>query len=71
MRRAEKVVEQLRRATEPKPVDPALPSSWHEYRREIDAAFAGSHVPGSLWSDVSSIGLVGAGSSAVARLLKK
>jgi hypothetical protein len=40
-------------------------------RREIDAAFAGTHATMSLWNDVSSIGLVGAGLSAVARLLKK
>jgi Zn-finger nucleic acid-binding protein len=71
MQQAEKVVEQLRRATEPQPVDPALPIELARARREIDAAFAGTHSTISLWSDVSSIGLVGAGLSAVARLLKK
>ena len=71
MQQAEKVVEQLRRAAEPQPVDPALPLELARVRREIDAAFAGTHGTISLWSDVSSIGLVGAGLSAVARLLKK
>ena len=71
MQQAEKVVDQLRRAAEPQPVDPALPLELARVRREIDAAFAGSHSTISLWSDVSSIGLVGAGLSAVARLLKK
>ena len=71
MQQAEKVVEQLRRAAEPHPVDPALPLELARVRREIDAAFSGTHGTISLWSDVSSIGLVGAGLSAVARLLKK
>ena len=71
MQQAENVVEQLRRAAGPQPVDPALPLELARVRREIDAAFAGTHGTVSLWSDVSSIGLVGAGLSAVARLLKK
>lgn len=71
MQQAEKVVDQLRRADQPQPVDPALPLELARVRREIDAAFAGSHSTISVWGDVSSIGLVGAGLSAVARLLKK
>ena len=71
MQQAEKVVEQLRQAAEPKAIDPALPIELARVRREVDAAFAGSPDRISLWTDVSSIGLLGAGLSAVARLLKK
>jgi hypothetical protein len=71
LQQAEKVVEQLRQAAEPKAIDPALPIELARVRREVDAAFAGSPDRISLWTDVSSIGLMGAGLSAVARLLKR
>jgi hypothetical protein len=71
MQQAEKVVNQLRRATEPQAVDPALPLELARARREIDAAFAGSGDTTSWWSETSSIGLLGAGISVIARLLKR
>jgi Zn-finger nucleic acid-binding protein len=72
LQQAEQVVDQLRRASQPQAVDPALPLELARVRREIDAAFAGSGDPTiSWWGDTSSIGLVGAGISALARLLKK
>jgi Zn-finger nucleic acid-binding protein len=70
MQQAEKVVDQLRRASEPRAVDPALPLELARVRREVDAAFAGSSPATSWWDDASSIGLVEAGMNAVARLLK-
>jgi hypothetical protein len=72
MQQAENVVDQLRRASAPQAVDPALPLELARVRREIDAAFAGSgDTRIAWWGDTSSIGLVGAGLSAIARLLKK
>jgi hypothetical protein len=71
MQQAEKVVEQLRRASESRPIDPALPLELARVRREVDAAFAGSGDRSSWWGDASSLGLVEAGMAAVARLLKK
>ena len=71
MSQAEKVVDQLRRAAEPRAVDPALPLELARVRREVDAAFAGSRDSTSWWDDASSSGLVEAGMNAVARLLKQ
>jgi hypothetical protein len=71
MQQAEKVVEQLRRASEPRAVDPTLPLELARVRREVEAAFAGSPDTISWWGDASSLGLVEAGLSAVVRLLKK
>jgi DNA-directed RNA polymerase subunit RPC12/RpoP len=71
MQQAEKLVDQLRRATAPQAVDPALPLELARTRREIDAAFAGSGGTSAWWRETSSIGLVGAGISVLARLLKR
>ncbi len=71
MQQAERVVEQLRHASEPKAVDPALPLELARVRREVDATFAGSRDNISWWGDASTAGLVEAGLNAVARLLKK
>jgi Zn-finger nucleic acid-binding protein len=71
LQQAEKIVNQLRRASEPQVVDPALPLELARARREIDAAFAGSGDTVSWWRETSSIGLVGAGISVLARLLKR
>jgi len=71
LQQAENVVDQLRRASEPRAIDPALPIELARVRREIDAAFAGSRDTISWWGETSSIGLVGAGITAVARLLKR
>lgn len=68
---AERVVEQLRQASMPRPIDPALPLELARVRREVDAAFAGAPDTVSLWGNASSFGLVEAGLSALARLLKK
>ncbi len=71
MQQAERIVEQLRAAATPRPVDPALPLELARVRREVDAAFAGSADTTSLWGDASSFGLVEAGLHAIAKLLKK
>jgi Zn-finger nucleic acid-binding protein len=71
MQQAEKLVAQLREADRTdKPVDPALPLALARARREAEAAWEG--LPrDSVWSEQSlDLGLVGAGLSALARLLR-
>lgn len=72
MKQAETLVTQLREADRTdKPVDPALPLELARARRQTDEAFAGLPEDSS-WLDAgSSLGLVGAGLSALARLLRK
>lgn len=72
MKQAESLVAQLREADRTdKTVDPALPLALARARREADEAFKG--LPrDSMWlTEGLSLGLVGAGLSALARLLKR
>jgi Zn-finger nucleic acid-binding protein len=62
MNQAESVVTELRRAAEPRPIDPALPLELARARREVDALFA---TEPQWWKDASSVGLVQAGLSAL------
>ena len=71
MRQAERVVDQLRKASEPKTLDPALPLELARVRREVEATFAGVGEQTSWWSESASLGLVEAGMTAIARLLRK
>lgn len=71
LKQAEDVVAQLRRASEPRSIDPALPIELARARREVEAAFAGAPTAAGWWSDASSFGLVEAGLTAVARLLRR
>jgi len=71
LKQAEKVVAQLRHASEPRSLNPALPLELARARREVEAAFAGSETATEWWSDASSFGLVEVGLAAVARLLRK
>jgi hypothetical protein len=64
---AERVVAQLRDASIPKPVDPALPLELARARREVEAAFAGTASGVDWWRDVSSSGVVEASLAAVVR----
>jgi hypothetical protein len=71
MRQAERVVAELRRASQPRPIDPLLPIELARARREVDAAFAAVEPGPQWWSDASSFGLVEAGLAVVSRWLKK
>jgi len=71
LKQAGEVVAQLRRASEPRSVDPALPLELARARREVEEAFAGAEAKTEWWSEASSLGLVEAGLSALARLLRK
>ena len=72
LQHAERLVAQLKDAGRTdKPVDPALPMALARARREVDDAFRGlpGHEP---WDDESwSLGLVGAGLTALFRLIRR
>ena len=71
MDHAEQLVAQLREADRPdKPVDPALPLALARARREVDEAFKGLPREHIWLQQGSSLGLVGAGLTALVRLLK-
>jgi DNA-directed RNA polymerase subunit RPC12/RpoP len=65
-KQAQTVVDQLKRAAEPRPIDPALPLELARARREVELMFADVN-----WSkDVASLGLVEVGFSALMNWLK-
>jgi hypothetical protein len=71
IKQAETLVAQLRRADEPRPLDPTLPLQLERARREVDAAFGGR--PGhNIWlSQVPSSSVFGATLSVLARFLNR
>lgn len=71
MTQAEGVVEQLREAARPKPLDPALPLALARARRQTEQAFAGLEQGDEWWRDASANGVVGAGLAALARWLRQ
>jgi DNA-directed RNA polymerase subunit RPC12/RpoP len=71
MQQAGQLVNQLRHAAEPRPIDPALPLNLARARREVEESFASLGSGPDWWRDASSSGLVEAGLNAVARWLKK
>jgi hypothetical protein len=68
-KQAETIVAQLKRAAEPRPVDPTLPLELARARREVEASFAGSGA--DFWQGAASSGLVEAGFGALMAWLKK
>ena len=71
MKQAEALVAQLQRADRSTAaVDPTLPLQLERARREVEEAFRGLPSDAAWSEDVLSLGLVGAGLSAVARWLK-
>lgn len=71
MKQAEQLVSQLRKASEPRPIDPALPLELARARRDVEASFASAGSGREWWREASGSGLVEAGLSAVARWLGK
>jgi hypothetical protein len=70
MKQAEQLVEQLRSAAQPRPVDPSLPIELARARREVEALFPSA--PGQQWwSAASTSGLVEAGLTVVAKWFRK
>jgi hypothetical protein len=72
LKQAETLVAQLREADRPdKPVDPALPLALARARREAEEAFVGLPKDDFWLQENLSFGLVGAGLTALVRLLKR
>jgi hypothetical protein len=69
MKQPQQMLEQLKHAAEPKPVDPALALKVASVKSGLDVSLGGDDRGLEWWSDASTIGLVGAGLSAVARWL--
>ena len=68
LHQAERLVAELRDADRGKPIDPALPLALARARRQAEAAFRDR--PHGTWSEqVASLGLIGAGMTALMRLL--
>jgi len=71
MDQSEQLLNQLKHAAEPRPIDPALPLELLHAKRHVETLF-GSHVSDDdWWADASSSGLVEAGLGVVARWLAK
>ncbi len=69
VKQAEALMAQLKKASEPQTIDPALPLELARARREVEAAFA--TVPGQeSWKGNDSADLVGTGLSLVVKWLK-
>jgi Zn-finger nucleic acid-binding protein len=72
MRQAERLIAQLREAERPdKAIDPALPLALAQARRQAESAFEGLPGRENWGNDMGSLDLVGAGLSALIRLLKQ
>jgi hypothetical protein len=71
MKQPEQMLNQLKQAAEPRPIDPALPLELARAKRDVEASLAGVASGPEWWSDASSSGLVQAGLSALARWLTK
>lgn len=68
-KQAETVVAQLKHASEPRPIDPALPLELARAKRDVEATFAASGA--DWWKDAASSGLVEAGFGALMVWLRK
>ena len=71
MRQPQRMLEQLKQAAEPRPIDPALPLKLAFAKLETEASLAKFDRSPEWWSDATSSGLVQAGLNAVARWLSE
>ena len=69
MNQPQQLLEQLKHAAEPKPLDPTLPLKLASIKLDLQTSLADHERTTEWWSDASTIGLVGAGLNAVARWL--
>ncbi len=69
MKQPQQMLEQLKQAAEPKPVDPMLPFKLASAKLGLETSLADHDRSPEWWSDASSSGLVQAGLNAVARWL--
>jgi hypothetical protein len=71
MKQPQQMLEQLKQAAEPKPVDPMLPFKLASAKLGLETSLADHDRSPEWWSDASSSGLVQAGLNAVARWLSE
>ena len=71
MKQPQELLNQLKQAAEPRPIDPTLPLELAHAKREVDRWFGPQELDSDWWTDASTSGVVEAGLRAVARLLKK
>jgi transcription elongation factor Elf1 len=71
MKQPQQMLEQLKQAAEPKPVDPMLPFKLASAKLGLETSLADHDRTPEWWSDASSSGLVQAGLNAVARWLSE
>ena len=69
MKQPQRMLEQLKQAAAPKPIDPALPMRLASAKLELETSLADHDRSPEWWSDAASYGLVQAGLNAVARWL--
>jgi hypothetical protein len=68
MKQPQRMLDQLKQAADPKPLDPMLPMKLASAKLQLETSLA-DYDRGTEWWDASTIGLVGAGLNAVARWL--
>jgi endogenous inhibitor of DNA gyrase (YacG/DUF329 family) len=71
MKQPQQMLEQLKKATEPKPLDPALPMKLASAKLELETSLVDHNRSPEWWSDAASYGLVQAGLNAVAKWLSE
>src|SRR5260370_41001359 len=71
MKQPQQMLEQLKQAAEPKPIDPALPMKLASAKLELETSLAEFDRSPEWWSDAASSGLVWAGLNAVTRWLSE
>jgi hypothetical protein len=69
MRQPQQMIEQLKKAAEPRPMDPALPLKLASAKLQLETSLADHDRSPEWWSDARSSGLVQAGLNVVARWL--
>jgi hypothetical protein len=69
MKQPQRMLEQLKQAAEPKPVDPALALKLASVKSGLQVSLSDDDRGNEWWSEASTIGLVGAGLTVVARWL--
>ena len=69
MKQPQLMLEQLKKAAEPKPIDPALPMKLASAKLELETSLADHDRSPEWWSDAGSFGLVQAGLNVVTRWL--
>ena len=71
MKQPQRMLEQLKQAAAPKPIDPALPMKLASAKLELETSLADHDRSPEWWSDAASYGLVQAGLNAVTRWLSE